>query len=110
MSNEDEPGGDQATPPPLNQPESPPQSYRPSDRELDILERMLARQQNQAVPRFKVTRDQTGAHLHYAHPHQEVGRILLSDALATTDDDFRDGIVRELASLSSQEDEINFLR
>jgi hypothetical protein len=81
------------------------------DRELDALRRL---RDAPKLPKVKVSRRGDRTRLEPDHPFEPVGIALLSESLGTTDQDFSNGILRELAAFTSvdgemDEKELNFM-
>jgi len=96
---------------------SPPAApkYSPTDAELEALVKYVARTDVQTAPRLRIREDNTGSYLDYSHPRRDMAEVLFKQAIATTDQDFANGIITQLAGVSSsgrapREDELNFLR
>jgi ribosomal protein L12E/L44/L45/RPP1/RPP2 len=85
--------------------------YTPTPREAAAVEK-LCRQQADQAPRLKVSKSKEVLKIGPDHPHATAGNVLLMEALATTDPDFFNDFVTQLAQASGgevNEQRLNFL-
>lgn len=69
---------------------------------------------NSTAPRVKVEQTKDGARLSVSHANQDVGHVLLAEALGCVDIDFVNGLLRQLANAAHrngklEEQDLNFL-
>ena len=89
--------------------------YTPTEAEMAPLRRFKKRlAETSAAPRVKVRQEAGGTALAVAHDREGVGLALLADALGTADNDFVQGMLRQLANAVLRggkvgEAELNFL-
>ena len=76
-------------------------TYEPTLRERDVLAAYLARR-DELPPRLRVSQINGVPKLKPVHPNESVGYTLLTDALAIEDDDFLNGLLKQLANAASQ--------
>ena len=74
--------------------------YQPTQADAQAFEAYMAARKK-AAPRLKVVPGAKGA-VTVDYPHKAFGQIALMKALGTADDDFFDGLVRQLVSVGSQ--------
>jgi len=74
--------------------------YRANARERAIIEKHI-RRMAEAAPRFKVVQTEDGTDISADHPDRAVGLALLTDAVGTSDLEFYNGLVQQLANASS---------
>lgn len=91
-------------------------AYQPTDsRELRTLRQQHARRQKaNAVPRLKIEQKNGQSHISIDHPDGATGFTLYMEALGTSDPDFAQGMLRQIANVGSQgpivdEDGCNFV-
>jgi hypothetical protein len=78
-------------------------SYEPTPHERAALEAYFARKEvNPPVPRLKVAENDGATTISPDHPEPRVGLVLLMDALGTTDWDFLEGLLLQLADAGSK--------
>jgi hypothetical protein len=82
-----------------------------SSQERTTIDKFLARKAADAAPRLKVLNDKQDVIISLDHPNQLAGRMLLMEALCTTDPDFYRGLLDQLAWAGSQGHQIklNFM-
>ena len=74
--------------------------YRANARERAIIEKHI-RRMAEAAPRFKVVQTADGIDISADHPDRAVGLALLTDAVGTSDLEFYNGLVQQLANANS---------
>ncbi len=73
--------------------------YKPTPFERDRIDARRADKKKSPVPpRLKVTLKDGISEIEIDHPNQAVGAVLLLDAFGTRDEDFLDGLIRQLAN------------
>jgi hypothetical protein len=78
-------------------------SYEPTPQEHAAVKAYLARRKERPPgPRIKVSENDGVPQVAPDHPDQVVGRVLLMGALGTTDTDFMDGLLTQLANAGTQ--------
>jgi hypothetical protein len=78
-------------------------SYEPTPHERAALEAHFARKEvNPPAPRLKVAENDGATTISPDHPEPRVGLVLLMDALGTTDWDFLEGLLLQLADAGSK--------
>jgi hypothetical protein len=82
--------------------------------ERTAINKYLARRAAKPSVRYKVSKNRSDAQIRVDHPDEVVGQLLVMDALASADEDFVKGILRQLANASERgqdinEDELNFM-
>src|SRR5262249_21625505 len=78
-------------------------SYRPAPHERAAVETYRARMKaNLPPPALKVTENDGTTEIGLDHPDPSVSQVLLMDALGTTDPDFLDGLLAQLADAGSK--------
>jgi hypothetical protein len=88
--------------------QSEPQKLEPTERELAEIRKYLDRRKAAPpAPRVKVSKEKTGRMLSLDHPDRTVGSALLFQALGTTDPDFLNGLLSQLANVGSQGREVD---
>jgi hypothetical protein len=88
------------------------QKYEPTSEEKTAIGKLFARPANPA-PRLKLL-NKGGPKLSPDHPDEDIGSLLLMEALGTADLDFVKGFINQLANAGSQgrqidEDDLNFM-
>jgi hypothetical protein len=86
--------------------------YQPSEKELEVLAKHLARKTNETSPNMKVLDD--GKSLTPNHPNNSAATALLMEAVGTANYDFYQGLITQLAGAARRrdgihEDQLNFL-
>ena len=86
--------------------------YQPSEKELEVLAKHLARRTDETSPNMKVLDD--GKSLTPNHPNKSAATGLLMEAVGTANYDFLQGLITQLAGVARRrdgihEDQLNFL-
>ena len=82
--------------------------YEPTPEELSAMEAYLARRRETTpAPRMKVSKKGGVAQVSPDHPKPALGQVLLMKAVGTSDEDFLDGLLRQLAYAGSQGSEVD---
>jgi hypothetical protein len=79
--------------------------YEPTAQELSVLSKHFSGKIDQTAPRIKVLKG--GKDILPDHPHKLIGYALLMEAVGTTDLDFIQGLVQQLANAGSGRDQID---
>jgi hypothetical protein len=83
-------------------------SYQPTAREQAALGKFAAQRASEGAPRMKVVNGgKAPAEISLDHPEKAVGYVLLMEALGTTDYDFLDGLLRQLANQDSHDNQLD---
>jgi hypothetical protein len=80
---------------------------QPTAQELSVIGEHFSRRSAQTAPRMKVLNAGKAREIVPDHPNKAIGYGLLMAALGTTDIDFINGLLRQLAPAGSQCDQIN---
>src|SRR6516162_11808242 len=75
--------------------------------ERAVIKKHLARLEAKPSVRFKVSKTGSNPQIEFDHPDELVGPLLVMEALASADQDFVNGIVRQLADASGHDQEID---
>jgi hypothetical protein len=81
--------------------------YQPTAREQTALGKFDARRAAETAPRMKVLNGGKAPEISLDHPEKAVGYVLLMEALGTTDYDFLDGLLRQLANQDSHDNQLD---
>lgn len=86
----------------------PAEPYTPTPRESEIALKMIERRKTAPLIKFDVT--DTGdnkANINFSHPEPAIGAVLLMDAFGTTNEQFSDAVVMQLANVASTGGKVN---
>jgi hypothetical protein len=89
--------------------------YEPTPSEIKAIKTQVARRrERKSAPRMKVTNAEDQIQIENDHPEPALGNILLMETCGTTDQDFLDGILSQLANVGRQgrtvnERDLNFM-
>ncbi len=76
--------------------------YQPTPADAEALKAYMAARKK-AAPRLKVVPGaQKAGHIAIDHPNKALGQIVLMKAIGTTDDDFFEGLAKQLVNVGSQ--------
>jgi hypothetical protein len=84
-----------------------PAAYEPTPREQAALGEFRSRRLAENTPRLKVSNDGNVPDISVDHQSQTVGNVLLAQALGTTDEDFIDGLLLQLANVDARDGQVN---
>src|SRR5688572_11163729 len=80
--------------------------YAPTSAEEPVLRAYLERANARVAPRVKVDNNE-GVKIAYDHPDETVAMVLSAAELGATDGDFYDGLIQQLANVSSHGGEVD---
>jgi hypothetical protein len=81
--------------------------YQVTEQEKGVLTEYVARLSTEIAPRIKVVKTDKGPMISPDHPDELVGRLLLKQALGTTNSHFSHGLIMQLANAGSQGSQID---
>jgi hypothetical protein len=87
--------------------------YKPTEKEETVLRKFCERRDAEMATRVKISRADSAVNISVDHHDKTIGYALLAEALGTSNIDFIDGLVFQLAESGSRgmfdEEEVNFM-
>ena len=76
--------------------------YKPTEKEETVLRKFCERRDAEMATRVKISRADSAVNISVDHPDKTIGYALLAEALGTSNIDFIDGLVFQLAESGSR--------